>query len=157
MLEAVLDRAHEFLADHRPHRPAEKAELERDRDELEARERPRHHHERIALAGLLLRLDETVLVALRVFELERILRLDLGGEFLGGPGIEELQQPVARIDAHVMAAFGADVEVALDLRPIQHGIARRAFDPQTLGHGTRAALGFDARGNDSLEPSHATV
>ena len=57
---------------------------------------PDHHDERIALAGLLLRLDEAVLVALRVLELERILRLDLGGDLLGGTGIEKLQQPLAR-------------------------------------------------------------
>ena len=52
----------------------------------QAVQRARHHDQRVALAGVLLRLHEAVLVALAVLELERILGLDLGGDLLGGSG-----------------------------------------------------------------------
>ena len=32
-------------------------------------------------------------------------------------------------DPHVMAALGADVEIAFELSPIQHRVARRTLDP----------------------------
>ena len=49
-----------------------------------------------------------------------------------------------RDDAHVMGALGADRQVALQLRAVQHRIAGRALDPQPLRHRARAAGGLHA-------------
>src|SRR3981081_3998469 len=98
MLETVLHRAREFLAHHGSHRAAQKTELERARDQIQASQFSGHHDQRVALAGLLLRLREAALVALRIFELERVLRLTLGGQFGGRSGIEKLYQPLAAVD-----------------------------------------------------------
>ena len=102
----------------------------------------------------LLRLRQAVLVALAVLELQRILRRHAGADLADRLRVEERAQPLARADAHVVAALGADVEIALELGAVQHRIAGRALDPQALGHRTRAALGLDARGHDLLEPRH---
>ena len=84
MLETVLDRAHEALADHGAHRATEEPELERARDDTAVVQRAGHRDQRIALTRLLLRGREPVLVAFGVAELERILRLDAGREYISG-------------------------------------------------------------------------
>ncbi len=157
MFETVLHRAHEFLADHRTHGAAQETKFEGACHHIQAGQFSRHHDQRVAFAGLLLRLSEPVLVALRILEFERILRLDLGGKLGGRPGVEKFRQALAAVDPHVVAALGADVQIAFDLRAVQHGIAGRTLGPQTFGHRARAALGFDARWDDSLEPGHALV
>ena len=129
MLEAMLHRAREFLANHRTHRAAEETELEGAGDNVEPHQLPRHDDQRLVFARLLLRLDEPVLVALGVLELEWILRLNLGGKFDRGAGIQEFLQPLPSVDAHVVRAFRADMQVALDLGPVQHRIAGRTFGP----------------------------
>src|SRR5579871_5884614 len=53
-----------------------------------------------------------------------------------------------------MAALRTDIQVALELSPIEHRIARRTFDPKPLRYRACAALGLDARGHDLLEPGH---
>src|SRR5262245_59403426 len=112
------------------------------------------HDERVLLTGGLLRLGETVLVALAVAEAERVLGRDAGADFGAGIRVEKAFQPVARADAHVMAALRAHVEVAFQLRAIQHRIAGGALDPQAFGDRARAALRLDARRHDFLEPRH---
>src|SRR5690606_9689613 len=78
-----------------------------------------------------------------------------GADLHAAVRIQETQQPLARMHAHVMAALGADMQVALQLGAVEHRIAGRALAPQALGHGTHAALGLDARGNDLFKPGHA--
>jgi hypothetical protein len=102
-------------------------------------------------------LGEPILVALRILEFEGILRLDLGGKFGGRSRVEKLREPFAAVDPHMVAALRADVQIAFDLRAIQDGVARGAFGPQAFRHRARAALGFDTRWDNSLEPGHALV
>ncbi len=66
-------------------------------------------------------------------------------------------EPVTRLDAHVVAALRADLQVALELGAVEHGVAGRALDPQAFGHGPRAALRLDARGDDLFEPGHGAA
>ncbi len=157
MFETVLNRPHEFFAYDGSHRAAQKAELERARDHLQTGQFSRHHDQRVAFTGLLLRLSEPVLVALRILEFERVLGLNLGGNLGGRSGVEKFRQPLAAVDPHVMAALWADVQIAFDLRAIQHGIAGGALGPQAFRHRARATLGFDTRRDNSLEPGHALV
>ena len=154
MRDGVLDAAHEALADHGAHGAAHERELESARDDLDALERAAHDDERVALADRLLRRGEAVAVALAVAEPERVLGRDVGADLDGAVRVEELRQPLARADAHVVRALRADLQVALDLRPVQHRIAGRALHPQAFGHGTRAALRLDPRRDDLLEPGH---
>ena len=151
----MLDRAHEFLADHRAHGTAEKPKLECAGDHVKPLEFSGHDDDRVALAGLLLSLHQPVFVALGILEFERILGLDLGRNLGGGPGIEKFHDALAAVDAHVMAALRTDIQIALDLGFVQHGIAGRTLGPQAFGHRAGTALGFDPRRNDSLKPGHA--
>ena len=125
MLDAVVGAALEALPHHRAHRAAEKLELEGAGHHRQLLERARQHDERIGLAGRLLCLDEPILVALAVAELQRILGRDPRPELLGRGRIEEPLEALAAADAHVMAALRTDVQIALELRPIEHGIACR--------------------------------
>src|SRR5690606_21405481 len=81
-------------------------------------------------------------------------RTDLGA----GARVQECRQPGAGADRPVLAALGADLEVFLEFRPVQHRSALVALFPQALGHAALAAggrLGADARGHQFLEPTHA--
>ena len=64
-------------------------------------------------------------------------------------------KPAARALAHVVPALGTDVGVALELRPVEHRIALRAFRPQPFGNGPPArAIGPNPRRQQSPEPAH---
>ena len=117
-------------------------------------ERAGDRDQRVALAGGLLRRGEAIAVTLAVAKLERIFGRDLGADLHLLAFVEETRQPLAAADAHVVAALRADVEIALELGAVQHGIAGRTLDPQALGYRTRAALGLDPRRHDFLEPGH---
>src|SRR5262245_59642593 len=54
-----------------------------------------------------------------------------------------------------MTAFRTNIDVAFELRAIQHRIARGALHPQPFRYRPRTALGLDPRGHDFLEPSHS--
>src|SRR5262249_51180227 len=73
------------------------------------------------------------------------------------PGVEESLEPITRPDAHVVAALRTHIEVALELGTVEHGVTRRALDPQALGHRARPSLGLDARGHDLVEPGHRFI
>src|ERR1700730_12038850 len=155
MLQAHLDGANELFTDHRAHGSTEKAKLEGAGHDLETGELARHDDQRIALARLLLRLNDAVLVALGILEFQGVLGLHLDGDLPVRPRIQEFQQALARADAHVMTALRADVEVALDFGAVQDSIAGRALGPKPLGHRACTALGLDARSDDAFEPGHA--
>ena len=73
--------------------------------------------------------SEPVAITLAVAKLQRILGRYLGADFHLLAFVEKTPQPFASADAHVMAAFWTDVEIALELGAIQHGVAGRALDP----------------------------
>jgi hypothetical protein len=129
----------------------------RKRNQIEPRQLPRHDDERIALARELLRLHDAISIPLGILEAQRILGLDLGRNFLGRARIQELHQTLASIDAHVMTAFRADMQTAFNLGLVEHRVARRTFGPQAFGNRARTTLGFDAGGDNSLEPGHTVV
>ena len=148
--------AHEALADHRAHRAAHELELERGEHERHVLDAALHDDERIGLAGFLERRDQPVRVFPAVLELEAVDRHDVGADLEAAFGIEQLLDPLARVDARVMAALRADVQVLLEVGAVEHRFARRALDPQPLGHrlllAARRAL--DARGQEFLQPAH---
>ena len=150
----MVHGALEAFADHRTHRAAEKLELEGAGDDGQAFERAGEGDQRVAFAGGLLRRREPVAVTLAVAKLERILGRYVGADFHLLAFVEKAHQALTAADAHVMAALRADIEISLELGAIQHRVAGRTLDPQTLGHRTRAALGLDARGHDFFEPGH---
>src|SRR5690606_6242371 len=154
VLDAMANAAHETLADDRSHRAAHEAELERRGDDRNALQRPGHDDQRVALVRLLLRLAQAVAIALRILELQRILRLEIGSDLLARLGIEKPLEPLARADAQVMVALRTDEEVALELGPIELSGAARAFDPQALRDRAASFLGLDAGGHQLVEPAH---
>src|ERR1700704_4389806 len=114
MLDAVIDRPFETLADHGSHRAAEELELECAGHDGQALQLAREDNQCVALTGGLLCLDEPILVALAVAKFEGILGRDARPDFLAFTGVEKAFQPLAPTDSHVMAAFGADIQVALE-------------------------------------------
>src|SRR5262245_11928546 len=142
--DAVVDAAFEALAHHRAHRTAEKLELEGAGDDRQGVQAAREHHQCIALTRSFLRLHEAVAVALAVAELQWVLGSDRSADLSRRARVEEALEPIARPDAHVVAALRAHIEVALELGTVEHGIARGALDPQPLGNRARAPLGLDA-------------
>src|SRR6185295_891403 len=155
ILDALVDRALEALADHRTHRAAEELEFESTGDDRQRLERAGDRDQRVALTRGLLRGREPVAVPLAVAELERILRRNLGADLFLVALVEETREALASADAHVMAAFRTDIEIALELGAIQHGVTGGALDPQSFRHRARAALGLDPRRHDFFEPRHS--
>jgi hypothetical protein len=157
MLEAMLGAAHEALADDRAHRAAEKREFERARHDRQAVQRAGHHDQSILLLRALLSLQHTIAILLGVAELERILGLDALAQLFGRFRVQEVFEPLARADAHVIAALRADVQVALQLGPVQDRVASRALHPQAFRYRARTPLGLDPRRHDFFEPGHGGI
>jgi hypothetical protein len=136
--QLLLDRhahaAHEALADHRAHRAAHEIELERGAHHAQRLDRALHHHQRVALRGLFLRLGQPLGIAARVLELERVERQHFRADLEAAVGVEQRVEARARAEALVVPALRAHVEVLLEVGAVEHGIARRAFGPQALGH-----------------------
>jgi hypothetical protein len=120
-------------------------------------QRAGHHDQRIFLLRALLCLQHAVPILLGVAELERIFGLDPFAELFGRFRVEKVLEPLARADAHVIAALRADVQVALQLGAVQHRVASRALHPQAFRDRARAALGLDPRRHDFLEPGHGSI
>jgi len=158
LFDRGIDAAHEALADDRAHRAAHELELEAGGDDRHAVHGAAHHDERIGLAGGLQRVLQPLGVLLAVLELQRIDRQHLLADLVAAFGVEEGVEPRARADAVMMAAFRTDVDVLLEIGLVEHGLARRALDPQPLGH--RAAIlalvRLDLRGQQFFEPAHGS-
>src|SRR5262249_48932139 len=75
---------------------------------------------------------EPVPVALAVAEAERVGGLELAVGLLEGPLVEEGLQSRPRRPGHVVTAERADVEILLDLRPVDDLVALLALRPQPL-------------------------
>src|SRR5438105_715908 len=154
-----LHRTHETLADDRSHRAAEEAELEGRGHQRHRLDRALHHHERVGLAGLLLRFREALAVLAAVLELERVERHDLGSELRAPLRIEEEVEPLARREPVVEAALGTDMEIVLEVGEVQHRLARRALAPQALGNRLLLLRAFplDLGWQELAEPAHAAT
>src|SRR5690606_1978460 len=127
---------------------------ERRRDERQTFQRAGHDDQRVALAGLLLRLRDPIAITLAVAELQRIERLEIRGELVARARIEKHLEPLARADSQMVVALRADVQIALQLRAIQLRRAARALHPQAFGYRALALLGTDAGRHQLVEPAH---
>src|SRR3546814_8935154 len=103
----------EALADHRAHRTAHEGEIEGAGDQRLLLERALQGHQRVALAGALLRGLDPVDVLLLVLELEHVDRAERGADLLGAAGIEQRAQAHAGADRPVVVALRADLAVLL--------------------------------------------
>src|SRR3989442_849079 len=72
-------------------------------------------------------------LAARALELQGVDGDDFLADFIAAFGIQEMVQAGAGADAVMVAAAGADVLVFLQIGLVEHGLAARALDPQTLG------------------------
>jgi len=150
-----LDTKNETLADHRAHRATHELELEGRRDHRNMLDVAAHHHQRIGFAGGRLRLLEALGVFLAVLELERIERGDPRADLVAPFGIEQHVEATPGADAVVMTALGADFEIALQIRAVQHLVAGRALRPQAFRHRlARLHPALDLRRQDFLKPAH---
>src|SRR5690606_10230026 len=97
-------------------------------------------------------------VLLLVAEAEHVGRGELGADLAQFARVEEGLEPGPRPDRAMEGALRADLEVLLQLRPVQHRAAALALLPQPLGHAAlarRSAVGADARRHQFLQPAHA--
>src|SRR6185503_148534 len=157
VLDAIRDGTHEPLADDRTHRARDEPELEGGRDDWHALQRAGHDDERVALVGVALHLVQPLAITLRVFEAQRIERLQVRRELIARLGVETHLEALARADPQVVAAFRADVQIAVELRAIQLCGAAQAFDPEPFGHRVLALLGANPGGHQFVEPAQTTA
>ena len=139
ILEGDAHAAHEALADDRAHRPAHELELERRRAPSGTlrrcpASRPARRSRRSRRAPLASRSG--------YFFWSLNLRLSTGttSEPISKrpSGSSSCSMRSRALDSRVMAALRADHQVLLEVGAIEHRLARRALDPQALGH--RAVL-----------------
>ena len=121
VLDAVRDAADEPLADDGAHGARDEAKLEGGGHDRHALQRSGHDNERVALVGVALRLVQPFAVTFRVFETQRIERLEIPRELVAGVGIEEHLETLARADPQMVVAFRADMEIAMELGAVELG------------------------------------
>ena len=102
-------------------------------------------HGRVVHTGLLLLLDEPLVVRDAIDEPERVARLEVGVPFLERGLVEELGDPVAGRHREVVVALRADVLPGLDFLLVDRGLALRATEPQTLRYSALRPLRRHAR------------
>src|SRR5690606_26035573 len=90
----------------------------------------------------------------RVLELQRIDRLDVRTDFLGGIGIEEPAEPLARADPKMVVALRANEQIPLELGAVELRRTALALDPQAFRHRAPPLLGVDAGRHQLVEPAH---
>jgi hypothetical protein len=154
MLNAIGDGAHEPLADNGAHRARDEPKLERRGDDGHALQRAGHDDQRVALVGVALDLVQSLAIALRVLEAQRVERLEVRGELVTGLGIEEHLETLARADPKMMAALRANMQIAMQLGAIELCGAARALDPEPFGHRVLALLGPNPGWHQLIEPTH---
>src|SRR6185295_15279903 len=113
--------------------------------------------ERVALRRALAGGAQPVPVLLGVGEAQRVLRLQLLVHLLEGAGVEDGGEAGARRPRHVVAARGADVEVLLDLLPVDDLVALLALGPQALHAGRLVPVHLRVLRRDAgllREPGH---
>src|SRR5690606_3121752 len=121
-------------------------------------ERALHDHQRVALAGRLLRGADAVDILFLVAEPEHVGRGQLAADLAQRARVEEGLEPGTRPDRAVEAALRADLQVLLQLGAVQDGAAAVALFPQALGHAAlagRSTVGADAWRHQFLQPAHA--
>ena len=147
----------ETFADHRPHRAGHELEFESGGDHRHALEQATHGDQSVFFLAGFLCLSQAVLVFLAVLELEEIGRFDILADFARIGFVQKTVQALAGTKVHVMAAFGTNLQIALQFDPIQHRPAFLALAPQAFGNLVLvAAVGADAGGNEFFVPAHAT-
>src|SRR5581483_2272729 len=119
---------------------------------------PLHDEQRVGLGGLLLRLRQSLGVALGVAELERVDRQHFRADLEAAVRVEQRVQARARAEALVVAALGANVQVLFQVGAVEHRVAGLTLGPQALGHGLalRAGGALDLGRQQLLQPAHAS-
>jgi hypothetical protein len=138
LLHGHFDAANKTLAHHRTHGAAHEVKLKTRSHHRNAVQRPTHHDQSIRFTGVLQRLFKAIGVFFAVLETQRVNGKHFLADLKTTFGIEKSIQARARANAVMVATFGANVDVLLQIGFVQNRFARRAFHPQTLGH--RAAL-----------------
>ena len=134
LLERQLGRPGELFADGIAHGAAVKIEFKGHYHQRQPLHLAGRGNQRIFFAGGSLRRGQAIAIALFVLEFEAVNRFNVGQDFLPALGIEKNIEAAAGADAHVVVALGADVVIALHVRPVQDRVALDAFFPQALGH-----------------------
>ena len=93
-----------------------------------------HNDQRIALTGYLLRIAKSISLAFSILKFEPVKRLHICGKLFTPTFVEKNIEPAPCVDAHVMLAFGANIKILFQLRPVEYCITPHAFFPQALRH-----------------------
>ena len=133
-MTAFVHAARKSFADHRPHRTAEKAELENRRNQRNRLDATLHDDQRIVFFGILARLFEPFGITPAVAKLQRIDRQHFGADFEAAFHVEQHIETVTRGKPVVMPALRADKQVFFQIGAIKHGFAGAAFAPQPFRH-----------------------
>src|SRR5216683_2209079 len=151
--EGAVDCTRDGLADDGSHAAADEAVLHHAEDDRVRAELADGVDDGVVEAGLLLGVGEALLVGLEVGEVERVGGAEFEvDEFVAG--LEQVLDAGARVDAEVMTALGADLEVGLKLGFEDDLEAAGATDPQALG-ANRLLRVVDDLVVFAFEPTHS--
>src|SRR5690606_9014453 len=119
-------------------------------------DRTLHDDERIGFAGVFVRSQNAVRIALAVLELEDVGRQHFGADLVTAPFIQQRVEAGTRLHAVVVAALGADALIAFQIGAVQDSFAGRALAPQAFGDRLFDPFdAFDLGGQQFLDPAHS--
>ncbi len=158
LVQGGLRGADEALAHHRAHGAGHEGKLEGNGDDWNALEPAAHGDQRVFFVMGFLRLRQPVAVFFAVFEFQKIGRFDALADFGGSILVEKTQQALAGSNRHVMAAFGTDLQVALQFGAVKHRAAFLALVPKSFGNLMLvAAVGANSRWDQFFVPTHNDI
>ena len=154
--DCTFDGASDFFADHRAHRAADESKFHRAADHGAAVDAAFGGKDGVFHAELVLRVFQALGVGLGVGEMQRIVRGEVGVEFLVLLVVEKQFEAAAGAEPEMVIALGADVPVCVEILLPDDGAAGAALRPQAFG--ADAALvhrrGIFDRFFFALEPGH---
>jgi hypothetical protein len=121
--------AHKALADYGAHRAAHEVKFKTSRHHFQAVHRAAHDDECIRLPRIVHGHLQALGVFFAVFEFECIHGHHFLANFIAAFRVQKTIQPRAGRDAVMMATFGADHEVLLQVGFEEHRLATGAFGP----------------------------
>ena len=144
-LDRALDRARDLLADDHPHAAADEAVLHRRDDAVDAVDRSGRDDDGVLEPGGFDARLEACLYGLVSVKVQRIGR----GQtlvVLHPVAVEEHAQAIGGVDAEVMRALRADVEVGREILVVDDLRAARTLHPQAFGDAAGFSFGAAAIG-----------
>src|SRR5581483_11848321 len=137
-----VEQPSDLFADHDAHASAHELEVHYSEGERTVLDRRGSDDDGIVASACGARLFHPLRVGARIDEFQGIADGEVGEHLAPRAAVDGDRKALAHGEAVVMAAFGADVEVALDFLAEGDLPAGRAFGPDVVGRRGRGLLGY---------------